>query len=60
MALEVSMLPEVHEDDIFTDEGEADRYRDLREQVDEVAYLVVSHAGKFYVVGSGTKDDPRE
>lgn len=60
MAVEVKVPPDVHEDDIFTGEGEAERYRDYREQWDEVAYVVTTCGGKFYVVAAGTRDDPRD
>jgi hypothetical protein len=40
----------VPDDSIFTDRRDAERYLDCRELWDEVAYRVVKHGGRFFVV----------
>jgi hypothetical protein len=40
----------VPDDSIFTDRRDAERYLDYRELWDEVAYRVVKHGDRFFVV----------
>lgn len=59
MAIKVATPPEHPAEGAFPDEAGAECYRDFREQVDEVAYLVVQCGEQFFVVAAGTSDDPR-
>lgn len=43
-------VPPVPDDSIFTDRRDAERYLDYRELWDEVAYRVVKHGDRFFVV----------
>jgi hypothetical protein len=47
---EVEVPPVVPDDSIFTDRRDAERYLDYRELWDEVAYRVVKHGDRFFVV----------
>ena len=53
----VATKPDV--DNTFTDQEKAESYQNFRELEDETAYLVVRYEDKFYVIASGSKDDPR-